>query len=203
MKLRPLGRSRAVVIAIEGADGVGKCTQACALSNRLREMGYESLTVSVPISGGEYYHDIYKMLEDGRARSHPHLFQAIQVANRLAWQNKYLERYLQELDCLVLDRWDASTYAYGMALEAEEGWIRLLSGPLIEPDLTIVLDGPCHREASRDAYEKDTLFQEEVRALYRAWVKKTTSAVVIDGTPSQMDVAKEVWSHVEGFFKRD
>lgn len=198
MKLRPYAKSRALVVAIEGGDGVGKATQACSLVNRFTMSGKQAKVVSVPTPDGAYYSEIGVMLVDGRAKTHPDLFQFLQIVNRIDFQAKYLERLLAALDCLVLDRWNASTEVYGRAGGADTSYIKTLVSELIEPDLTVVIDGPCHRAVGRDSFETDDNLQKNVRQLYLDWAERT-GARVIDGAPDPLSVGIKVWEEVQGF----
>jgi thymidylate kinase len=188
-----------LVIALEGADRMGKTTQVrrlvSLLSNRARD-GVRVATVKSPVKGFVFYDRIYDWLRDGRARTRPDVFQFFQIANRMEWVASF-ERDLAVKEAmhlaspseyyLVLDRWNASTYAYGQAAGLTRDDIDAWLEPLLEPDLTIVLDGKGHGDAMPvgDSYERDSQFQRDVRRYYLEWAEQhpdVARIVSADGT---------------------
>jgi dTMP kinase len=89
---------------------------------------------------------------------------------------------------VVLDRWYASSLAYGAAEGLDAAWLATISATLLEPDLTIWLDVDpvvaAARRPARDLNESDLDKQRRARAAYQQlfmagrerWVRIDASA---------------------------
>lgn len=187
------------LIALEGADMVGKATQARMLEDALRGAGYRATTEEVPYRDDLTHEMLYAMLRDGSAARHPDVFQALHCVNRTAFWRNYLPVLGRHHDVLVLDRWTLSTTVYGEAggasADATEGLLRSVG----EPDLTFVLDAPPWPKGSLDSLESDSSFQERVRALYVEHCDREPERFVkIDASRSREEVHADIARHVLG-----
>ena len=167
------------LVAIEGADSVGKATQAALLEKGLNDKGIRAFRTEVPWGDNLTYDPIYKMLREGTALSEPVVFQALQACNRRTMQGTYLPNLSRHFDIVILDRWTLSTRVYGAATGVTSRQTKLLLDGVIEPDLTLVLDGEAFGEVS-DSYEADTTLQQIVRQGYRDWVAGHQDAILFD-----------------------
>ena len=159
------------IIAIEGADQVGKETQSRLLANHLKESGYKVALVEVPIvSNLVSYRLIYWMLSNGLARRFPNVFQFVHFMNKYIFQESELLRMKQEYDYIIFDRWSLSSVIYGNRDGAAAHMTLKMYGTLMSPDLTIVLHGQPFGARQDDAYEKDRTFQACIVADYVVWV---------------------------------
>jgi thymidylate kinase len=163
---------RCFIVALEGADRLGKSTQAKLVEAKMEAEGIRGVLDKCPYKDGVTYERIYEMLRTGEAKQHPIVFQTLQGANRRAFQNKLLPTLALHFDVVLIDRWSTSTWVYGtqdgVPPEATEA---ILSG-LVEPDLVYVFDGEqFDAPDADDAYEADKEFQIRVRNGYRQWVQ--------------------------------
>lgn len=165
------------LIAIEGSDQVGKCTQTAMLVAHLRRIGYDTCSVEVPAQN-MFKPTIYKMLKNGDAVKYPLLFQVVHILNRLYFQHFTFKKY-SKYDCVVFDRWNVSSFAYGVASGVPRSVIRRLMSYLMPVDCTIILDAS-QKEVPRDVYESDGNFQAKVRELYREYASmhQSTSSLI-------------------------
>lgn len=188
----------AIIVAIEGRDGVGKSTLVANLckvagENRVRRRSYP-----IPSPQAAYYDEIRFMLADGRARSEQKLFTFMQAANRIHWQSTILPEAMGECDLILLDRWHLSNFAYGSALGLDAKWLTMVNRPLTIPHKTFVVDGP-RRGEDGDAYEKDDEFQKKVR---RAYLDVNDAFVVLEGSQSEGGLTRDAWSVISKLLDR-
>ena len=162
-------RPKALLVAVEGIDAVGKRTQSSLLAAWLRSRKVASSLVSFPdystVIGGE----IKSYLHGDRTYSAEvgHMLYAI---NR--WERKAeIERMLASSEVVVVNRYSPSNFAYGTARGLSLPWLIGLEEGLPKPDLVLVLDAPpsglvTRRGTRKDNYERNVPFQERVRHAY-------------------------------------
>lgn len=179
----------ATLVAVEGADRVGKFTQSKLLVEELRRRGAAVLHVEVPIRSRFTYPLIYSMLRSGLAKRLPNVFQFVQFLNKWTFQLLTLSLKRWYYDYVVFDRWSPSAIVYGDATGANRRFNRFLYGLLREPDTTLVIVGPPKSSKATDVYESDTKLQSDVRNGYASWlVQHSDSAVVIDNNGTREQV---------------
>ena len=186
----PMGsRSRSrkfPLIAIEGVDASGKATTTEYVTRLLSEEYGHAQSFSFPayntpsglLLAGHLRGD-WRCTEtpmDGRDPSIPIdavdnmiVRQSLMTINRAELQAE-IEAAL-ELGPVVLDRWYASSLAYGVAEGLNPDWIRRISSVLLEPDAWILLDvdpeiAMKRRPTARDANERDFAKLHRVRRAY-------------------------------------
>ena len=153
------------IIAISGADRVGKKTQTSMLHEALTRRGHAAKLIEVPWAGSKTHGLIYHMLENGWAFKFPTLFQFVQNINKLSCQ-RYIKKCCSFYDYIILDRWRLSTIAYGSATGANKSLTKLMYKKMLSPDVTFILSGHKLTLVAEDDYEKDDELQENVRRFY-------------------------------------
>ena len=165
---------RAITVAIDGPDKVGKETQTKLLAKALTERGLRAQCFEIPTDRCASFDLIYEWLENGEAVRHPNEFWTLQAINRLNFQ-RYLLHHMTSVDVWILDRWHASHWAYPAAAGLDEELFdtQLMRGVFV-PDLTLIFLGGGFDTKERpyedgDVYEKDTVFQSRVLANFQKW----------------------------------
>lgn len=157
---------KSIIVAIEGPDGVGKTTQCSLLHRHLIASGFVADLVKVPYDDGLTFDLIYRMLRSGSAKRWPILFQTLQFINKLLCQLTYIPFGARRYDFIIFDRWKKSCTVYGDCTGVWKSLTRFYERLLLEPDVTIVIDCPCHRTMHQDTYEGDELLQHRVSEMY-------------------------------------
>lgn len=162
-------RPKALLVAIEGVDAVGKRTQSSLLAAWLRSRDVASSLVSFPDYGTVIGREIKSYLHGDR--TYPvevgHMLFAV---NR--WEKKAeIERLLASSEVVVVNRYSPSNFAYGTARGLKLSWLTGLEEGLPKADLVLVLDAPpsgltTRRGSSKDNYERNIPFQDRVRHAY-------------------------------------
>ncbi len=171
------------VIAVCGADKCGKATQSQMLAQSLRKYNDRVALVEVPVNDHLTHRIIYRMLRNGRAKTHPNLFQFVQFINKFVFQWTYMLWLWLTHDWIILDRWRLSAIVYGDAGGASRWFNRLLYWFLWEPTVTVVLSGPSFERSSTidDVYEKDVGLQTSVREGYYEWaMERPEDHMIVD-----------------------
>jgi dTMP kinase len=160
--------SRGILIGIEGVDAVGKKTQSSLLASWLTSKNIVTHTMSFPDYGTIIGREIKNYLLGNRDYSTEvgHMLYAI---NR--WEKRdEIKRLLADSDVLIVNRYSASNFAYGVAKGLKLDWLMNLEEGLPKADLVLVLDAPpstlVSRRGPKDKYERSIELQEEVRGVY-------------------------------------
>lgn len=183
-----------MIVAIEGADGVGKNTSSTRLCEALNAAGRRAEVIGFPRYGetvagitiGRY------LAGDIPVPVTPHAAATLYALDRFEWRDRILEAAAAN-DVLIFDRYVASNMAYQAARVDESEarammeWILALETgqfALPAPALSIYLDTPwelakamilqkaerSYTDKSFDAYEADVALQQRVRGNYEAIV---------------------------------
>lgn len=183
-----------IIVAIEGADGVGKNTTSRLLCETLQAAGKTATVIGFPRYGetvagvtiGRY------LAGDMPVPVTPHAAATLYALDRFEWRAQILAA-VEAHDVLIFDRYVASNMAYqGARVPAEESrtlmeWILALETgqfALPAPALSIYLDTPwdlaralilqkaerSYTAKSFDEYEADVALQQRVRANYESIV---------------------------------
>jgi len=194
----------AKIIAIEGPDRTGKATQAGLLRDYLLSQGHKVAHFEVPFNDGVTHRAIYAMLRNGLAKKYPKVFQTVQYLNKRVFQEMHLNHLREKMDYIILDRWSLSGLVYGEAEGVPRWYSDLLFNQLVKPDVTIVLANASHAVEGRDVYEKDTVLQAKVRALYQDMFEFNSHAqncgrvTVIRSAGTPHEVHQQVCYHALG-----
>lgn len=182
------------LVAIEGADGVGKNTASRGLCDALNAAGRSATVIGFPRYGETVAGvTIGRFLAgDMPVPVTPHAAAVLYALDRFEWLPRIHEA-LATHDVVVFDRYIASNMAYQAArLEASDpgammDWIAAMETGqfgLPRPALSIYLDTPwelaramilqkaqrSYTDAQFDAYEADIALQQRVRANYESMV---------------------------------
>ena len=117
------------------------------------------------------------------------------AANR--WEMEpTLRGWLAEGRTVVLDRFSASNYAYGLANGLPLRWLENLEKGLPEPDLTVIIDilpetSLTRKPKGRDSYERDLEFLSRVRASYLQ-LAKNRHWPVVNGERVSDEIREEI-----------
>jgi len=184
---------QAILISVEGVDGVGKTTHIKLLAHALATEGHKVVIAKLPayntVTGGL----IKRMLQNGRAVKWPNIFQIIQCIDKLVFQFFILPTMLKKFDYVLLDRWHASMWAYGLAGGANERLTNTCVNLMREPHAVLVFHGTCKRVGVQDDYEKDKNFQKSVALHYVLWtVIRPDNSYVIHADRVHADVQRDV-----------
>jgi len=200
--------AKGVFIAIEGPDGSGKTTQARHLVERLSAEGRDVLAVREPggTPAGERIREILLDPAVGELSAECETF--LYMAARAELVRRVIRPALESGRVVISDRYLLSTVAYqggagALGAEAVRETGRLATGDL-SPDRTVVIDVPARTGLARvkaagaaDRMEgKGLAYHEAVREAYLAEASRDASAVVVDGTRSEDEVAEAVWDEV-------
>jgi dTMP kinase len=184
----------ALLIAIEGADGVGKNTAATHLRDALQAAGRSATIIGFPRYGETLGGVTIGRLLAGElpVAASPHAAAVLYALDRFEWRGSIAAAAAAH-DVVIFDRYIASNMAYQAARMPEADarglmmWILALETGqfgLPRPDLSIYLDTPWElarelilRKAQRsytdrsfDEYEADVALQARVRSNYESIV---------------------------------
>lgn len=188
---------RAKFIVIEGADQVGKSDLIKSLISMLQSTDNTVFVAHAPPPG--WPTDlVYRMLASGSAKRWPNLFQMLHFLSRHRFQRQRLQLQLETVDYVVMDRWKLSCDVYGNASGAWRWLTRLTGRFMIDPDITIVIDGPSRTRGFDDVYEVDSEFQQRVKQGYRDWVANNPGkGVLVDNNGSRMSTLRKTWDAID------
>lgn len=189
-------------IVIEGADAVGKNTQADALAKYLVGQNECVVQQSFPRYATPLGEDILAMLKADPQVQGINMKRLLQCAMTV---DKYdatpeLVRSVSRGWYYVSNRWWQSAYVYGAADGLDTSWLVDIHRRLPEPDINILIDldvteAAARRPEARDRYEKDKTLQARVVEGYRSlWRENRENRrwVVIDGGPSPEEVTRAI-----------
>ncbi len=191
----------AMLISAEGPDGVGKSSNIKNLARVLASEGNKVAIAKLPSCDTFVGRLIKRTLQNGLAVRWPNVFQIIQCLDKLVFQFFVLPAMMKRNDYVLLDRWHASMWAYGLASGASEWLTNACVSLMIEPHAVLVFHGTCKRAVAQDDYEKDKNFQKSVALHYVLWtVTRSNNSIVIhaDRVPAEVhcDVLNAVYSIV-------
>jgi dTMP kinase len=219
---------RAPFIVFEGADGAGTTTQAARLVARLQGLGIPAWGTAEPTHGpiGKL---LRAYLRDGARplgwRGLAHLF----AADRCWHVEREVRPRLAQGVTVVCDRFHLSTVVYqGLAEGGDRVRMRALAQEVragvpdgdpapeapwwVEPDVTLVLDGPADvfwqrvvaRGGARDRFEEQA-FHTQVVAAYHSFgwdvaIDHRGGLRLVDGAPAPEAVEQACWGFVQRYF---
>jgi thymidylate kinase len=170
MYISPKGH-RCFLVALEGADRLGKSTQAKLLEEALEKAKVKAVIEKCPYEDGVTYDRIYEMLYTGEAVKFPVVFQTLQGANRRYFLTQ-LETLAWHFDVVVMDRWITSTWIYGTVAGVPLETTACILDGILDPDLVFVFDGdPFPPTSKTDSYEANASFQQQVQERYLHWIE--------------------------------
>lgn len=186
-------KEKAVIVSFEGIDGVGKSTQIDRVFEELGRAGHLVAKAKLPAYDTFTGRIIRRMLKNGAAVKYPNLFQTVQWVDKHVFQWTKLKKLLRENDFVLLDRWHASMWAYGLAGGANEKLTNYYVDSIREPHAVLVFSGTCKRDSAEDSYETDAWFQSAVKLHYVLWTCiRPSNSYVINADASEQAVTQEV-----------
>jgi len=196
-----------VFVTLEGGEGAGKSTVACALSDRLRELGHDTTVTREPAGTGlgVAVKSIFEQQAAGKLTeisplSELLLFEAARFQN----VREIILPALERGQVVLCDRFTDSSLAYqsygrGLDLEMVRRLNILATGGL-QPALTLLLDAPPetglsrarHREDQPDAIGAESVeFHTRVREGFLELAKaEPDRIIIIDATQPVDDVTE-------------
>ena len=200
--------SNSCFVVFEGGEGSGKSTQAKALANRLRRLGFSIVLTHEP-GGTLLGNKLRRWLKWGRGittQSELYLF----LASRSQLVSRVIRPALERGQIVICDRFDASTFAYqgygrGMDLALLENLNSFVTDGL-QPDLIVLLDLDAEKGLERkrmrlDCFEREEFaFHRRVREGYLTMAASDPDRwLVIDGAFPQEKIGDIIWEKVSQF----
>ncbi len=215
---------RGVLITLEGGDGSGKSTQARALTELLREVGYSVLLTEEPAGSslGRIIKGIFERMaaEDTDSSMTPEAELFLFETARAQHVEEVIRPALERGEVVVCDRFCDSTLAYqgygrGLNLDHIRACNHIATGGL-KPDFTLVLDVPPEvglaradtrapgteaPDKVRDLIGQEPLaFHQQVRKGYATLAgKEPERMVTLDGTLPTVALTEAAWECTRGF----
>ncbi len=201
MSVRPL------FIVIEGVDGAGTTTQGDRLTAALERAGHRVHRTREP-SDGEIGTLIRRALRHQTAhRLTPRQVALLFAADRQDHCDNEIAPALARGESVVCDRYLGSSLTFQIIDgegDFDASWVRSLNTPILEPDMTLLIDVPEDVAIGRiiargkpiERFEvAETLRRVRARYLQVAHEEAEGLGVVhvIDGTPEAESVAAAVW----------
>ena len=185
-----MARGRGAFITLEGVDGSGKSTQAALLAGRLREAGFEVVSLREP--GGTPISEKIRalLLDPANSAMADECELLLYEASRAQLVCEVIEPALERGAIVVCDRFHDSTHAYQHGARGLSDDLVSKANALgccgVEPDVTLVLDmDPSDAFARATADGQDRLeaeglaFQRRVRADYLALAAAEPARIVV------------------------
>jgi len=198
-----MGKSSFVVF--EGGEGSGKTTQAKALANKLRRLGFHVVLTHEP-GGTLLGNRLRRWVKWGRGvTTQTELF--LFLSSRSQLLNTVIRPALEKGNIVVCDRYDASTFAYqgygrGMDLDFLKTVNSFVTDGLC-PDLIVLLDLSAEQGLERkrmklDVFEREEfLFHQKVREGYLKMAAADPERwMVVDATLPEVKIREIIWERV-------
>ena len=198
-----MGKSSFIVF--EGGEGSGKTTQAKALANRLRRLGFHVVLTHEP-GGTLLGNRLRRWVKWGRGVTvQTELF--LFLASRSQLVTSVISPALGKGNIVICDRYDASTFAYqgygrGMDLDFLKTVNSFVTDGLC-PDLIVLLDLSAEQGLERkrmklDVFEREEfLFHQKVREGYLEMAAADPERwMVIDATLPEGKIREIIWERV-------
>ncbi len=204
--------SRGRFIVVEGAEGVGKSTQAARLAAFLRSRGITAELLREP--GGTAVGEGIRGLVLASGEAIPRETELLLiVAARASFVRQRVEPALSEGTWVVSDRYDLSTFAYqGHGRGIDLDWIEQVNRYAtagLTPDLYLVLDLPVRDGMTRlqrkdrplDRIESETLgFLRKVRRGYVELAGSLACAELVSASGMPDEVEARIRDVLTGYF---
>lgn len=186
-----------MIITIEGVDQSGKTVQSKMLTDRLLDIGVEAALFSFP----DYATVLGRKIKESLAAESVD----IQRIHTLLAENRKerlpdIQQALYQNRMIVMNRYYESNMIYGMANGLDVQWLKDLDSEMPKSDMVILLDISASesfkRKHTRDIFETDVQFMENVVDAYRIYAEREGWRIV-DGTQTPKLVHDDIWSTLE------
>jgi dTMP kinase len=196
---------KGLFIVFEGGEGSGKTTQAKALANRLRKLGFPVVLTHEP-GGTLLGNKLRRWVKWGRGvTTQTELF--LFFASRSQLVNKVINPALEKGQIIICDRYEASTLAYqGYGRGMDLGFLKTVNSFVtdgLSPDLTVLLDisaeqGLERKKMKMDVFEREGFhFHQRVRDGYLKMAAAAERWMVVDATLPEERIRDIVWEQVQ------
>jgi dTMP kinase len=196
---------KGLLITIEGIDGVGKTSQAAALSEFLREKGYSVMELREP-TDGVWGKKIRALTKEGRTIT-PEEECKWFLEDRKEDVANNIHPALSSGKIIVMDRYYYSNMAYQSALGLDMDKIKAVNEKFApKPDLVVILDAPPKTGLDRIQNNRnealnffETLdYQEKVRERFLS-MKDYENVIVLKAEESFQEVQEDIRKNVCDF----
>jgi len=196
---------RSAFIVFEGGEGSGKTTQAKALSNKLRRLGFPVVFTHEP-GGTLLGNRLRRWVKWGRGVTvQTELFLFLSSRSQLV--NKVIRPALEKGSVVICDRYDLSTFAYqGYGRGMDMDFLKTVNSFVtdsLRPDLVVLLDisaeqGLARKKMKLDVFEREEfLFHQKVREGYlKMAADEPERWMVVDGTLPEVKIREVIWERV-------
>ncbi len=149
---------RALIVAIYGVNNIGKTTQIGLFEKACKENNLEYMYVKYPVYKQEPTGPRINafLREKNPEKLSPMDFQKLNVQNREDFEPT-LEKLAMEHDVIILEMYTGSGIAFGMGDGIPKQELVELNQKLVEPDISILLEGMRFLEAK----EKNHYFEQD------------------------------------------
>ena len=184
-----------MIITIEGVDQSGKTVQSKMLIDRLLEIGVEATLFSFP----DYTTVLGRKIKESLAAESVD----IQRIHTLLAENRKerlpdIQQALYQNKIIVMNRYYESNMIYGMANGLDVQWLKDLDSEMPKSDMVILLDISAsesfRRKHTRDIFETDVQFMEDVVHRYKIYAEQEENWRIIDGTQTPKLVHDDIWN---------
>lgn len=192
-----------MIVALDSGDASGKTTQATRIleyfANRFKKTQLLHFPVYDSVTGR-----VIKEMLAGRITTNPVLLQSAMIANRFEFFSTLTEYANDQESLLILDRYSASAFAYGLADGLSRDFLERIHASLPKPKhyfyLDISVEESFRRRPNRqDAYEADRERLEQVRKNYLDIFNTSGPEYhVIDGMLPKDVVTQQIVNIIEG-----
>lgn len=143
-------------ITIYGVNNIGKTTQVNLLKERLQKEGKSVKVLKYPIYKSPTGQRISSILREGAEPNiTPEHFQMIYCLNRFDYQAELL-KLIQDYDLVIAEDYSFTSVAWGTAFGAPTEWLISINSQLLQPDLTILIDGERSLETIEKGHKHET-----------------------------------------------
>jgi dTMP kinase len=198
-----MGKSSFIVF--EGGEGSGKTTQAKALANKLRKLGFSVVLTHEP-GGTLLGNRLRRWVKWGRGLTvQTELF--LFLASRSQLVTRVIQPALEKGSIVICDRFDSSTLAYqgygrGMDLNFLDTVNSFVTDDL-HPEIIVLLDLSAEQGLERkrmklDVFEREEfLFHQKVREGYLKMAAADPERwMVVDATLPEAKIREMIWERV-------
>jgi len=196
---------KSLFIVFEGGEGSGKTTQAKALANKLRKLGFSVVLTHEP-GGTLLGNRLRRWVKWGRGITvQTELF--LFLASRSQLVTRVIQPALEKGSIVICDRFDYSTLAYqgygrGMDLNFLDTVNSFVTDDL-HPELIVLLDLSAEQGLERkrmklDVFEREEfLFHQKVREGYLKMAAADPERwMVVDATLPEVKIREMIWERV-------
>ena len=191
-------------LVLEGIDGSGKTTHARMLYEYFKGKGKNCVLTDEPTSGTIGI--IIKGFLRQKSGISPTALQLLFASDRAEHVEKFIVPELKSGTNIIMDRYVASTVAYGAASGLDKDWLISINSKFRMPDITLLLDidptvsmkrkFPNPDESEVELFESVSLL-EKVRKTYLELANKYDNYFIIDASKSKEAVEQAILNKIE------